>query len=214
MVKKKRQKYFLASGEEVQGATTILGVIAKPALINWANRQGLAGIDTARKVDDLADIGTLAHSMIHAHIQKGAADFSDYTPNQRDRAENAVLSYFAWEQGKTLETKVSEVPLVSEKLRYGGTPDWYGLLDGVPTLLDFKTSKGIFVDHLYQLGAYWNLLVEAGHPVAEARILRVGRAANEGFEERVVPADKLPAYFSVFAAALTLKNSIRVVDPK
>ena len=94
---------------------------------------------------------------------------------------------------------------------YGGTPDWFGQLDGRWVLLDFKTSRGIYNDHLFQLSAYWNLLVEQDFEVDEARILRVGREESEGFEERTVSAESLPMYFEVFKAALKLRNAIKMV---
>lgn len=212
MARKKRQRYFLTSGEEVPGVTTILNVIAKPALVQWANRMGLQGIDTTKYVDDLATIGTAAHAIIAGRISQTPVDLRDYTPNQVDKAENSVLSYLEWEKHQQMETVVAETPLVSQTLRYGGTPDWFGRLDGRPVLLDFKTSKGIYNEHFYQLGAYWNLLREQGHEIDEVRILRVGRESSEGFEQRVIPGDRIPDYFEVFQAALELYYAIRNVE--
>lgn len=211
MPRKKRQRYFLADGTEVPGVTTILSVINKPALVRWANQMGLDGIDTTRHVDDLAQVGTLAHSLIQEHLTGGKADLRDFTPDQLTRAETAVRAYHSWEEGRVLETEKAEVPMVSEALQYGGTPDWFGKLDGRWVLLDFKTSRGIYDDHVFQLAAYWNLLVEQDFQVDEARILRVGRKPEEGFEERIVSIESLPMYFEVFKAALKLRNAIKMV---
>lgn len=209
MAKKTRQRYFLEDGTEVPGVTTILSVINKPALVAWANKMGLQGIDTNRHVDELATIGTLAHSLIQAHLSKVAPDLRDYSPNQVGLAENACLSYFEWEKHRQMETILAEQPLVSELGHFGGTPDWYGALDGRRVLLDFKTSRGIYDDHLYQLSAYWHLLREKGHVVDECRILRVGREPNEGFEERTVSDDSMQPYFDVFSAALSLHQAMK-----
>ena len=189
--------------------TTILGVIAKPALVTWANRMGLQGIDTTRHVDDLAQSGTLAHGLIQEHLTGQKVDQSEFTHVQIDRAENAVLSYFEWEKHQHMETILAETPLVSEELHFGGTPDWYGKLGARRVLLDFKTSKGIWPDHLYQLAGYAYLLTEAGHHIDEARILRIGREPEEGFEERVVSGEAIPKYLAVFEAALELYKAVR-----
>ena len=101
-----------------------------------------------------------------------------------------------------------ELSLVSEAHRYGGTLDWYGLLDGRPTLIDFKTSGAIYDDHLYQLAAYHRLLVENGHEVDEVRVLRLSRDKDEEFSERVLPAPAVEPYWGVFKAALLLKGAI------
>src|SRR3990167_1937583 len=125
-----RQRYQLKDGTLVPGVTTVLGVISKPALISWANRQGLAGIDTTKYVDSLAAVGTAAHLLIQAHLTKTEPDLSDFTPNQVSLAENALLSFMEWTKGRELETILSETPLVCEDCRFGGTPDWHGLIDG------------------------------------------------------------------------------------
>ena len=74
------------------GVTPILGILNKPALIVWANRLGLQGIDSTKYRDELADIGVLAHYLIMCDLTGETADVSDYSKNQIDQAENALLS--------------------------------------------------------------------------------------------------------------------------
>ena len=40
--------YTDSLGTRVPGATTIIGILDKPALIKWANNLGLAGIDSTK----------------------------------------------------------------------------------------------------------------------------------------------------------------------
>ena len=75
---------------------------------------------------------------------------------------------------------------VSEMFQYGGTLDHYCLLDGVPTLLDYKTGKAIYPEQFYQLAAYRQLLNEEGHKVDQYIILRLGRNEEEGFETKIM----------------------------
>jgi hypothetical protein len=202
------QIYRLRDGAKVLGVTTVLSVIAKPQLIAWSNRLGLEGIKSSEHVDDLADAGTLAHQMIQCHLVGGSPDIAEYTPNQVRLAENAVASFHEWTRGKVIQTLESEWQLVSERHRYGGTCDWYGVLNGRQTLLDFKTGSAIYDEHLYQLAAYHNLVVESGHEVEEARVLQVGRSDGGSFSEKVLPAAALEPYWRVFLAALELKRAI------
>ena len=102
---------------------------------------GLDGINTAKHVDELADIGTLAHAMIAHHLGGPPPDLDDYSKRQIDRAENSVLSFHEWAKGKTLDTYVIEKQMVSKELKYGGTCDWLGSIDGVATLLDLSMTK-------------------------------------------------------------------------
>ncbi len=80
----------------------------------------------------------------------------------------------------------------------------------MPTLIDFKTSSAIYDDHLYQLSGYHQLLVEAGHEVAEARIVRLSRDAGEEHSERVLSVPEVGPYFNVFLAALDLYDAMRL----
>lgn len=179
-------RYKTSDGKVVPGATTITGLLNKPYLVKWANDLGLEGIDSSTYTDEAAKVGTLAHAMVQADLQGTEIDRAQYSPIQIDLAENAVLSWFEWKKHHSIEPIFCEVPFVSDLARYGGTVDCYCRLDGRPTLLDFKTGKAIYPEYFVQLAAYAELLREAGHPVEECRILRIGRDETEGFEERSV----------------------------
>jgi hypothetical protein len=178
--------YKLKSGARVPGVTTVLGVLNKPALVSWANRLGLEGIDVGKYVDALALIGTIGHDMICCHNKGVLFDPTGHLPELVDKAENCLISYFHWAKGKTIEPILCEAALVSENYRYGGTIDMYALVDGVRTIMDFKTGRAIYPEHIYQVAAYRQLLEEHGHQVDAVRVLQIGRAEDEGFSEKTV----------------------------
>ena len=127
---------------------------------------------------------------------------SDYSINDISMAENSLLSYLEWEKSHTVEPIICEVPMVSEKYRFGGTVDCYCNLDGIPTLLDFKTGKAVYNEYFVQVAAYEEILEEHGYPVERVKILRIGRTEDEGFEERGMTdtAD----YFDIFMDLLDI----------
>jgi len=180
---KAHTRYQLEDGTRVPGVTTILGILAKPALIRWANKMGLEGIDTTKYVDAAARVGTLAHYLVECDLRGVEPDVSDYSPNEIEKADNAFLKYLAYRDEHTLEPMLVETPLVSEEYRYGGTVDFYGLEDGLATVLDLKTGKAVYPEMLTQAVAYRQLILEQGHPVERLRILRIGRSEEEGFEQ-------------------------------
>ena len=188
--------YKTADGKRVPGATTITGLMAKPFLIKWANDLGLEGIDVNKYVDEAAAIGTLAHQMVQDHLQHRPTPTVNYSPIQVSLAENSMLSYLHWEESHDIQPIICEVPMVSEQKRYGGTVDCYCKLDGVPTILDFKTGKAVYPEYFVQVAAYQNLLIENGYPVEQIKILRIGRDETEGFEERTVTDAR--DYFAIF----------------
>jgi hypothetical protein len=177
-------RYYSASGKLLPGVTTVLNVLAKPALIPWANNLGLQGIKVGAYVDVLAQIGTIAHEMILCHLKNRKFETNGHPADLIDKAENSFLSYLTWEKHHLVETLDCEIPLVSEIYGYGGTIDFFGMIDRVFTVKDFKTAKAIWPEHLYQVAAYRQLLIENGHPVEQTGILQIGRSEDEGFSER------------------------------
>ena len=196
--------YKLKDGTRVAGTTTITGLLNKAQLVAWANRLGLEGIDSTKYVDESAKIGTLAHEMIQAHIQKMEINKRAFSAEQIDLAENSLISFFNYTAQHHIEPIICEVPMVSERYKYGGTVDCYCKLDGEPTLLDFKTGKAIYPEYFVQLSAYKNILEEAGYEVKTCKILRVGRDETEGFEERTVTDTR--DYFTIFLDLLEIYN--------
>lgn len=181
--------YKNKDGVRLPGVTTIIGVMEKPALVPWANKLGLAGIEVSKYVDDLATIGTLAHYLIQCHIlskinnQEVKPDLSDYTPNQVSSAENCFIKFLDWESKNTVEYFNSEMVLVSETYQFGGTIDVFAKVNGKFTILDIKTCKGIYGEHFTQVaGGYNILLTDNNYNVEDIRIIRVGRTEEEGTE--------------------------------
>lgn len=206
--------YKTVEGKRVPSVTTILGVINKPALVAWANRLGLEGIDSTKYVDGTARIGTLAHEMIQEYLGGMEWDRNAYTPTEIDSAENAVLAFYSWESqiAKEIKTLEIEMQMVSEEFLFGGTCDWLAVIDGKTWLVDLKTSKAIYPEHIYQLSAYWKVMNELGYTLDGVRILRVGRTEDEGFDDMVIPEKQLQAGWEVFESALNLYRNINAFN--
>ncbi len=212
--RKPHQRYHLANGDRVLGVTTILDVINKPALPPWANKLGHQGINSTEFLNHVADAGTLAHLLIQSRLTGAEQDTDGYDNDQVSMAQNALASFRAWARDKVLETRHMELSLVSEAHRYGGTLDFHGTVDGVLTLIDFKTSSAIYPEHLYQLAGYHQLLTENGYAVDEARVLQVGRTEGEEFTERVLSVPEIEPYFNVFLAASSLHHVIKLATKR
>ncbi len=198
--------YKNKEGKRVPGVTTFIGVLNKPALVSWANNLGLQGINVKDYVDDKADIGTLVHEMMFCDLKGEKADTSYYTAIQIEIAKNSFKKYLNWKKQHTIKSIVLEYGMVSEKYQYGGTIDNYCLLDGVPTLIDYKTSKAIYSEMFIQVAAYRQLLKEHGHKVKNVAILRVGRDELEGFEYKKILTKKINLCWKMFKNCMAIYN--------
>jgi len=177
-------RYKDENGVYAPGVTTVLRLLAKPALIHWAWKLGIEGVDYRKRRDKAGDIGSCAHYMIECDIKKIDPDMTEYSATTIDKAENAYLAWVDWCRGFGSYTDIGcEIQLVGDG--YGGTLDWVIRKDGKLILVDFKTSSGIFPEMVYQLAAYKNLwnINNPDDIIGECYILRIGKEDGV-FEQR------------------------------
>lgn len=153
--------------EGLERALTLLeGVRAESP--NWDAIDKLLSTDRdhwhyRKRSGTAAEIGTVAHSMIELHLRgedphQAQGGMPDYVIQKSD---TAFLAFLEWADRNALKVVKSELSLVSEKHRFGGTLDNCVLsLRGQTALGDWKTSNGIYADMLYQVSAYRELHVE------------------------------------------------------
>jgi len=174
--------YRQKSGQKVAGVTTIISKFNGDtgALIHWAWKCGLNGEDYRKVRDQAADIGTVAHEMVRAHLLDIEADWSKiYGGEIIEKAEHAFYGFLDWEKENDVKPILIEESLTSEKMPFGGTIDLYAEVNGKKSLVDFKTGKGIYPPHRVQVAAYKMLLEEYGHKVDSAKILHFKRPNDE-----------------------------------
>lgn len=177
--------YRCADGMPVPGVGDPNGRFANlRPIIPWARNQGFAqalrGLSKPDHYDrtDL-DIGTVTMGMIEQHLRGqdpalidacAVAKLSE--PEHLAAAGRAFNAFKIWAKSVQLEVVALELPLVSEKYRYGGTLDIAarvtirirGRVRRILVLIDVKTSRSgnVYSEHLVQLAAYRQLWEENG----------------------------------------------------
>ena len=148
--------YHLKDGSKVPGVTTVCGRFKESgALIYWAWDQGRQGKDFRETSKAAADAGTLAHSLVEASIKHEIFAKPEGTDEATwNNAVSAFGAYETWAKHSNLEMFETEMSLVSETHKFGGTPDAIGYTDGKLSLIDFKTSNSVYADYLIQIAAY------------------------------------------------------------
>ena len=156
---------------EVPSVTTIMKILNKPFIAKWANSLGWKRQSYDKVLEESANKGTFVHELLHEYLFKEGKEFDISNPdivNFIYENINAFKDFL-----KTVELK----PIWGEKSystdRYGGTIDLLCELDGVLTILDFKTSKRFYSSHFIQLGAYIQLLEYHGINVEQVGICRI-----------------------------------------
>lgn len=206
------QVYKNAAGKRVPGVTTILGLIAKPALVHWAWQMGSEGKDYKKVSEQAAGIGTIAHAMCECHVKGMELDTSNLSKEDLDKAETAFIKFVSWWDSNGFKCIASELQMVSEYYQCGGTADIIARdRDGKLVLIDLKTSKAIYSEHRVQTSVYAEMYEEThSDPIDRVLIARIGKEDAGDFEWREVhDRRECQDYFEALCDAYRLKKAVK-----
>lgn len=217
------QKYHLSDGTQVPGGSTICKIGDDAgALIHWAWDLGRQGLDYRKERDKAADIGTIAHFLIECFLNEQVADLSDYDQADIDKALVCYNKFHDWWNEQSLELVATEIQLVHNAARYGGTIDLVAKRsNGDHVLIDFKTSKKIGDSYWRQCAGYaelWNCNGWEGeidaedHKITSHAIVRIGKQDEGDFE--VVWKDDLHKEWIVFQKQVDLYWALQAAKPE
>jgi hypothetical protein len=231
--KKPRRQYRDSNGKRLPGVTTVLGELAKPALIGWAATTAAEttadacanGIppDEARKIgraavfqrrDKAADLGTRAHALVEAHF---AGEAVEVDVGDADEAKVYACARRAIEHiERTCDRVVLSETAYTSPLGFGGTLDLVVERGGKLLIADLKTGKGVHDEVIPQLAAYRFMLQAAGILIEGGLVFHVP-VDGDAVTEHVIPSHKLDAGWRLFDCALTIyqvKHGAKLVDGK
>ena len=197
-------QYINEGNIEVPSVTTILKVLNKPSLNKWANFLGFK----REKIDDVlkfsADKGTEVHYMLDAFLFQKKYIFIETDNGVTKEYLMTVLDNFiTWSKAHTIKPIFGEKSITCDK--FGGTVDLYCELDGIPTILDFKTSKNFYSSMFLQLSAYTYMMELLDYEVEQVCILLI----NEKMcKHKIIKREELDKYIATFLILTKLFYSI------
>ena len=195
---------YIVNKKKVPGVTTILSrfKLSTPLII-WANRLGLEVKDYFKELNKAGEIGTELHNLAELHIQN-----EHYDLPEDETVRNCFNQFIDWWDKSNYKVTWTEKPYASKILLYGGCPD---LLVNGNILIDFKTSKGIYLDYLIQLSAYAALIKEVdGIEIEQAIIVRFPKDNNTPEFAKFSKADLKAAFkqFKLFRKAFDIDKDL------
>ena len=199
-------------GLPVPGVTSILALLNKPALIQWAANMAVEHITNGyvkrleagempetssflalcqeaktahRRVSkEAADVGTLAHKFCEQVMGTGRG-----TMPTDEKAQASCNAFLSWYRANKITTESTERIVFSKRWYYAGQVDWTGSINDAPGILDFKTSTNLYLEAILQLGGYSVAIEE-----------QEGRTINDGW---IVRLDKKTGKPTVYHINLT-----------
>ena len=125
--------YITPDGRKYPSITTVLSILHEEEIAAWRNR---VGDEEANKVSNKATSrGTHVHAIIEKYLKN--EDTSGFLPHVIQSLRNIK---------PILDSRIGtifglETPLYSTHLKIAGRVDCIAEFDGVPSIVDFKTSK-------------------------------------------------------------------------
>lgn len=187
-------RMYEIEGELYPSVTTVLQTLNKPALLNWIAKEerthvleqagkvyepGLTradfllklegSLDTKKRADRTVEraleIGTQAHRWIEWETHRRMGQAVGPAPEVSTPAMTACGAWADWFTAHRVRPVLVEQVVYSRFHGYAGTCDLVAEIDGVLTLVDYKTSGGgrCYPEAHLQSAAYQAALAEMGH---------------------------------------------------
>lgn len=151
--------YLDSKNHPVPSVTTVLNKTSnkEDSIQQWRNRVGEE--EANRIIKQSTDIGTMVHEALELYLNE--QEWRNFSDNQDGVLAERMTEKFI-ESGLNSITEVwgLEVGLILDGL-YAGTADCVGKINGVPSLIDFKTARKMkkrewIEDYFLQCCAYAN----------------------------------------------------------
>lgn len=188
----KKRHLHLLDGKALTGCTTILSVVAKPALIQWAANEAIKYVGVNLKIekdgemwrinpDNFTDVleeartahckrkekagewGTKTHEKISELIENAIRISGGEIKDFVKSEEKPIQNFIDWAVENKVKFLETEKNIYSERLWIGGIVDFVCEIDGKVWIGDIKTSgSGIYVEHFWQCAGYDLMLKDMG----------------------------------------------------
>ena len=209
--------------KNLTGCTTILSVVSKPALIQWAANMAINYIkenapyvpetklymgvndeilESARKAHaqrktDAGTYGTETHAQIEK-IVKNAIDHNGGIIGEGTLSpDKSLQNFITWAITNKVKFLDSERNIYSEKLWLGGIVDFICEIDHNVWIGDIKTAgSGIYPEFMWQCAGYHLMLKEMGlYPKVKGYLILNLKESGEMLEKRSISnADNIKAF--------------------
>jgi len=158
----KDRKYYLIDGKIYPSVTTIISILEKPRIIDWAVRETINFLKNyensiltsflleraKNRYIYLKEKAQERGDKIHRAIQRYIMENKFYTEL------NAIANFIEWQNKTQFKCYEVEKLVISHRFRYAGRIDLFGKIKNNYCIIDIKTSKKIWTSHLLQVSAY------------------------------------------------------------
>lgn len=223
--------------EHCPSVTTILNVLAKPALVEWGvkcacndieenlkalfsgnsfTEQQILGIVTRGRTahdrvrEEAAEIGTSVHDFLAVYWKCFPAQDSLQLGDKVDeRVRKCFDAAVSWFKEHDLRPVKIENAQYSRLLKICGRPDFIGYVDGTFSVLDYKSTKSLYPEVALQMTAYAMMHQEEFGELPATRYgLRLDKETGE-FEARCYKPETFELDSETFNAVFKIYDRMK-----
>lgn len=132
-------RHYDCNGNYYPSITSVLGYVPKPFLIEWRKSLGTEAADTETK--RCADRGTSVHTLCEQYLNNEELGEQSPTDTKLFKKLKFVLRNIN-------NIYIQEAGLYSDVLKVAGRVDCIAEYNGVPSIIDFKTSNNVKTDEM------------------------------------------------------------------
>jgi len=200
---------LLVDGEwkSLTGCTTILGVLAKPALIPWVAKMTAEYVAekwlaetsySSKEIEDILKEAKSAHRKkkeeagvkgtdVHSEVEKlvaGQIEGNNGIIEPDTKSDIPQVQHFInWAIKNKVKFMETEKGVYSKELFVGGILDLIVEIDNQLWIADIKTGSGIYPEHFAQMAGYELMMSEMGYPPLTGSIV-LNLKKDGTFEEK------------------------------
>jgi ATP-dependent exoDNAse (exonuclease V) beta subunit len=182
--------YILPDGTtKVKSVTTIISDASdKTALLEWKKRVG------EKEAQRITTQATRRGSSVHSIAERYVLNEEDYI-----KSENPFSLESFTHIKNVLDNSVNnilgvELPLFSKVLKTAGRTDLVAEYEGVPSIIDFKTSKKIkkeeWIENYFLQSTVYAMMFEAIYKIKIPQIAILITVDNEGIQKFIKPREE------------------------
>lgn len=162
-------------------------------LIKWAFEQGTTFEKYQSSLNKLAESGTLMHGAIEGRL--GGQETFVVNEVTYDVAKHLPTAWAAFCSKYELDPCYMEKRFFDNELRVTGQPDFVGYVNGILSVIDWKSSKKPSMKHEMQVSIYSKNAQWDGEVPQQALIVCFGAENKQGFSVKTVKLEKINEWY-------------------
>lgn len=171
-------------------------------------------------LEDAADVGAEAHAWIEKSIRHAIAftegvveKLVEECPSD-ERAIKCGEAALDWMKKHKVRWIKTESVVYSRNHKYAGTLDGLAEVNGILSIVDWKSSNALRIEYLLQTAAYlWAIEEEYEYGIPDRWILRLGKEDGK-FEPWHLGPETIDEDFEAFKLCLTLRRQMRIINER